>query len=259
MVRCAIVTADPLAVIFSSANALRSQLPHLARQTCFVPVPEPEPQSLATFEVVLCAGEQRATFSGRVLQVMAGVGLALECTNAPALAAWIEEVAASLPDTGADTRARWGLPDGDGDAADDESDDAQRASVRERIQEMSTNEKLLLALHGTKLERTILLKDPNKNIQSYIIRNRKITLDEIRYLAGFRQANPDVLKQIAESREWTQNPRIVSALVGNPKTPATLAHKLLSKLPITEVRRLAKSPNTPRAIAVVAKKMVAGG
>lgn len=244
-----------LVVIFSSRQDLETQLGHLERGTVFVPVPEPEPQALSRPPVVLLAGEHQATFVGRVLQVVPNVGVALECADAN-IKGWVQQTSASLPMEGAAARSQWGMP---ADEDDDDDNEDRRASIGERIRGLTTNDKYKLALNGTKLERTLLLKDPNKTIQAHIIKNRRITLDEVRYLAGFRQANPDVLKQIAEHREWTQNPRIVSALVGNPKTPATIARKLLAKLPITEVRRLAKSPNTPAAVAAAAKKMVAGG
>jgi hypothetical protein len=126
-----------------------------------------------------------------------------------------------------------------------------------QIEEMSLNQKMQLAMKGDRTARTLLLKDPNKNIQSFIIQNPRITLDEVKYLAGYRQANADVLNAIAVHRDWTQNPGVVAALVRNPKTPGPTAVRMMEKLPMAEIRRLAKSNDSPPAVAAAARKKVA--
>jgi hypothetical protein len=129
--------------------------------------------------------------------------------------------------------------------------------LQAEIDEMSVNQKMQLAMRGDRTARSLLLKDPNKNIQSFIIQNPRITLDEVKYLAGYRQANADVLNAIAAHRDWTQNPGVVSALVRNPKTPGPTAVRMMEKLPMAEIRRLAKSNDSPPAVAAAARKKVA--
>jgi hypothetical protein len=245
-----------LAVVFSRRADLEAQLPHLQRGAFLVPPVEPEPQPLQSVEVVFIAGEESHTIAARVLQILPGAGVALESDDTAGACGWIREVAPTLADDGAAARSSWGIPEPEPPPPDEDEDAA--ATIHERIRAMTANEKLQLALSGGKLERTLLLRDPNKNIQAHIIKNRRITLDEVRYIAGFRQASADVLKQIGDSHEWAQNPGIVTALVSNPRTPASVAIKLLKQVPLTELRRLAKSPGTPLAIASAAKKMVVG-
>jgi hypothetical protein len=122
---------------------------------------------------------------------------------------------------------------------------------------MGSQEKFRLALHGDRPARLVLMKDVNKSIQTFLIQNPRITLDEIRYLAGFRQANPEVLGSIAAHREWGGNAGIVAALIRNPKTPTTVAVRLLDKLPIAELRRIARTGEAPRAVTIAARKRVA--
>jgi hypothetical protein len=131
------------------------------------------------------------------------------------------------------------------------------AKLEAEIDEMSVNQKMQLAMKGDRTARSLLLKDPNKNIQSFIIQNPRITLDEVKYLAGYRQANADVLNAIAAHRDWTQNPGVVAALVRNPKTPGPTAVRMMEKLPMAEIRRLAKSNDSPPAVAAAARKKVA--
>ena len=202
------------------------------------------------------------------MQLLPPVGMALSCQNPGELRAWLETMLGTRGDEGenpGEAYVQWGRPEHEQpeeplpEANAEPSDDASRETpMHERIAEMTTSAKLQLALHGDKTARTLLLRDPNKHIHSYIIQNKGITVDEVRFIAGFRQANPDVLKQIGENRDWMQNPRIVAALVTNPKTPPSTATKLLPLLPITDLRRIAKSQSVPRNVSAAARRIVVG-
>ena len=61
---------------------------------------------------------------------------------------------------------------------------------------------------------------------------------------------------IADNRTWMQKPAIVSALVRNPKTPSLIAVRLLDKLPRSDVSRIAKTGNAPRAVVEAAKRKI---
>jgi hypothetical protein len=253
---------------------------------------------LEDLTVVLVAGRVQHEARARVVQIVPGVGVALECDAPDELKAALEGALAVWAGDSGTSFSQWGRPssttgadavtaevqvDEDFDArptirpvAGPDASDSQQVDsdpptlpqlettadanlpLADRIKAMSTAEKRQLALNGDKAARTLLLNDPNKTIHVFIIRNNSITTDEVRYIAGFRQTNPDVLKQISENREWMKNPLIVAALVANPKTPSTVATKLVSKLPIQEIRRLAKSQAVPRAVSAVAKKLVIG-
>lgn len=127
-------------------------------------------------------------------------------------------------------------------------------NLRLRITRMSSLEKQNLALSGNRLERMALLKDSNKGLHTLVLKNRKITSEEVRMLAGFRNANPQALQKIATNSEWLRDGRIVTALVGNPKTPPQVALRLLDRLPNAEIRRLARATDVPPAIARAARR-----
>lgn len=132
--------------------------------------------------------------------------------------------------------------------------DTTTGNLRLRITRMSALEKQDLALSGNRLERLALLKDSNKGLHTLVLKNRKISSEEVRMLAGFRNANPQALQKIATNSEWTRDGRIVAALVGNPKTPAQIAVRLLDRLPVSELRRLAKATDVPPAISKAARR-----
>ena len=133
------------------------------------------------------------------------------------------------------------------------------ATLHDQIRAMTTSEKIRVALHGDRGARLLLLKDPNKTIHLYLLQNKRITLDEVLHIAGHRQANPEALSRIGESREWIQNPGVLAALVANPKTPTRTSIRLMRNLPQSELRRLAKSQSVPQAIAQAARKLIVSG
>jgi hypothetical protein len=269
-----------LAIRFDPPSALVPQQAYVDKGALFVPPPDPLPEPFAEIVVRIEAGPGRAVeVPARVVQMSPqGIALAFadldaaraalrplfEAVGSPAPAspsprptvAWSPAGAAPASgetrDPGANAEEGSDGPGGGGVALP-EGDDPL---LYERLRTMSSQEKIHLALHGDRSARLLLLKDVNKTVQTFLVQNPRITLDEVRYLAGFRQANPDVLATIAAHREWGQNAGIVAALVRNPKTPSSTALKLLDRVPVGELRRLAKSGDAPRAVQVAARKRV---
>jgi hypothetical protein len=265
-----------LTVIFGDRD-LAMQAAHLARGALFLPEPEPLPEPFA--EIVLrveTASGSGVDLEGRVLQILAGRGIAIAFDDAAGAKTklaplFAENVREEEPET--PTFVFWGRgggkktsfppaasvpsPEEIEEAPEPELDEA--AKIQQQIAGMTSAQKMQLAMHGDRTARLLLLKDVNKTFQTFILQNARITLDEVRYIAGFRQASPDVLNTIAAHRDWGNNPNIASALVRNPKTPGATAAKLVEKLPIAEARRLAKANDVPRAVTVAARKRVADG
>lgn len=137
-------------------------------------------------------------------------------------------------------------------------EDPNRMPIRRRLQRMGMDDKINLALTGGREERMALAMDGNKAIHHYLLRNAKISLDEIAYMARLPGLNPDVLEKIAENPSYTQNPSVVKALVYNPKTPVQTAIRLLDRLPRPEVMNLAKRVNMNQRLVMAAKKKIEG-
>jgi hypothetical protein len=232
---------------------------------------------------------QRLELAAQVVQIAPGAGIALTFDAASPAAADLAALVASAATLGSASTDRtvevyWGEPeaapaaepvgaleteepldDAPLDAGEvallDVADDAtaeETETLARQIRAMTTPEKMRLAMHGDRPARMLLLKDPNKTIQLFILQNKRITLGEVLYLAAYRQANPEALARIGDNRDWTSHPGMVTALVGNPKTPTPTALRLLRQLGAAELRRLAKSPNVPRAVSQAAKRLVIG-
>ena len=135
-------------------------------------------------------------------------------------------------------------------------EDTTRMPIRRRLQRMGMDEKINLALTGNRQERMALATDSNKAVHHYLLKNTKITLDEIATMARLPSLNPDVLEKIAENPQYTQNPSVAKALVYNPKTPVRTAVRILDRLPRNEVGLLAKRTNlNPRLVNAAKKKI----
>ena len=256
-----------LTVVFEGVGALLEQEVHLKRGCFFLPTPEPDPAPAAELILHLEApGGARAELKVQVVQLTPGRAMALAFADLAlaraALLPWFE-AARGTPDAPRRApRVFWGRSDAPtplGAGASVDVDEKNEGPLYDRIQAMGTQQRMQLALHGDRTERLILMKDKVKTVQAFVLKNPRITMDEVRYLAGYRQASPDVLASIGGNSDWNQNPGIVTALVRNPKTPTTVAIKLLERLPVAEVQRLAKSNDVPRAVCLAARKRVTGG
>jgi hypothetical protein len=131
--------------------------------------------------------------------------------------------------------------------------------LRRRLQRMGMDEKINLAQSGNKEERIALAMDSNKAIHHYLLKNAKVTLDEIAFMARLPSLNPDVLDKIAENPSYTQNPSVAKALVYNPKTPVRTAIRILDRLPRSEVMNLAKRTGMNLKLVMAAKKKIEKG
>jgi hypothetical protein len=252
-----------LTVIFQQAAEFLAQEAHLAKGAFFLPSPEPLPEPLA--ELVLHVESPTndvAEVAVRVVQISpTRIALALvDPSGARATLAPLFDAARASPSGDGATWVHWGRPEAGEDVppAPGENGPAtpDEGLLYDQIRAMGSQEKMQLALHGDRTARLLLVKDINKTIHTFLLQNPRITIDEVRYIAGYRQANPDALLTIAAHREWGQNQNVLAALVRNPKTPTTTAVKLVDRLAPAEQRRLAKSTEVPRAVQTAARKKV---
>lgn len=133
-------------------------------------------------------------------------------------------------------------------------EDLEQMPIRRRLARMGMDDKINLALSGGREHRMALAMDGNKAVHHYLLKNAKITLDEVAFMARLPSLNPDVLDKIAENPAYTQNPTVTKALVYNPRTPIRTAIRLLDRLPKSEVMNLAKRVSMNQRLVMAAKK-----
>ncbi|MGB9715723.1 MAG: hypothetical protein ACPL1G_04865 [Thermodesulfovibrionales bacterium] len=131
-------------------------------------------------------------------------------------------------------------------------------NIYQKIQRLSFTEKRLLALRGGREIRSILLKDPNKEISLTVLENPKITETEVELIAKSRSSTDEAIRKITKKREWMKNYSIILALVSNPKTPPGVGIPLLSGLKTKDLLSIEKNKNISEAIRSYARTLIRG-
>ena len=134
--------------------------------------------------------------------------------------------------------------------------EAVEKNLLQRLQEMTVSERIKLALRGNRETRMLLIRDSNRMIRRFVLQNPRVGDEEIIAVAKNRSADDELLRIIAESRDWTKNYQVRLSLVTNPKTPLVLSLRFLSGLQERDVRVLAKSKNVSATVANAAKRLV---
>ena len=154
-------------------------------------------------------------------------------------------------------------PSGDGDLplVDTGGDVEEREdSTLQRIAAMNVAKRIALAMKGTREERAILIRDPNRIVTAAVLSSPKMTETEIAGIARMANVSEDVLRTICNNRAWLKNYAVALSLVKNPKTPVALSMNLLARLNDKDLRMMSTDRNIPDALRVNArKKVVIGG
>jgi hypothetical protein len=135
--------------------------------------------------------------------------------------------------------------------ADDEDDEK---SAMQRLSEMTVPQKLSRATKGTREERAILIRDPNRLIAVAVLSSPKLTDSEVESIAKMSSVSDEILRLIATNRNWMKNYVVASALSRNPKTPLAVSMNLLSRLNDKDLKALSTNRNVPEVLRASARK-----
>jgi hypothetical protein len=138
----------------------------------------------------------------------------------------------------------------------DIEDEDLESSLFAAVQKMSVMQKIKLARVGGKEARALLVKDRNRIVSSSVLASPKLTETEVVAFAQSRSIGDELLRVIANNREWTKNYQIKMALASNPKTPQPQAIKFLNYLQERDLRHLMKSKDVPSNISTHARRIL---
>lgn len=127
-------------------------------------------------------------------------------------------------------------------------------SLFTRVRKLPVPARVKLALSGNKEARQVLSHDSVKLVQSCVLRNPRFTLEEALAMAKNRSLAGELLRIIAEQKDWIRNYSVRLALVQNPKTPLQVALGLLSGIQERDMRQIAKSRNVASVLQSQAKR-----
>jgi hypothetical protein len=137
-------------------------------------------------------------------------------------------------------------------------DEAPQSALT-RIANMNIARRIALAMKGTREERAILIRDPNRIVTAAVLSSPKMSDVEVAAIAKMQNVSEDVLRTIANNRAWVKNYTVVLACVKNPKTPVALSMNLMARLSEKDLKLLSTDRNVPDVLRTNARrKMVAG-
>ena len=143
------------------------------------------------------------------------------------------------------------------ESADEEAVDGQiRESTLQKIAALNVAQRMAVAMKGSREERAVLIRDPNKIVAVAVLSSPKITETEVESIAKMANVSDEILRMIGFSRAWTKNYAVVHALVRNPKTPVAMSMNFLSRLNDKDLRNLSTNRNVPDVLRVSARKRV---
>ena len=130
-------------------------------------------------------------------------------------------------------------------------------SLMRKIKEMNISEKIQLAMKGGMEERGLLIRQSNRLIVDAVIRNPKITDQEILKFSGDKNIAQEVIKFIANNRKWIRKHEVKMNIILNPKTPLGRARVLLTTLRLKEIKKISKMSGISGALKRIASEHVA--
>jgi hypothetical protein len=131
-----------------------------------------------------------------------------------------------------------------------------RESTVTKIANMNVAQRMSLAMKGSREERAVLVRDPNKIVGASVMSSPKLNETEVESIAKMANVSEDILRMISISRAWTKSYAIVHALVKNPKTPVAMSMNFLARLNEKDLKVLSTNRNVPEVIRVTARKKV---
>ncbi len=170
-----------------------------------------------------------------------------------------QEESVRASETGAETEtASQSGDDADADTAesDDEESEQESLSKYQQLQEMTVNEKIKMALTGDKEWRTLLIREANKQVNTAVLRNPRITEAEALAVAQNRSSSEELIRIILLNRDWVKLYDMKKALVCHPRTPLQQAMRMMAFLSERDVKELANSRNVTQPIINNARRML---
>lgn len=125
------------------------------------------------------------------------------------------------------------------------------------LSSLSVMERIKVAMHGTREQRTVLVRDANRLVAAAVLTSPKLTESEIETFARASNVSDEVLRVIGANRGWVKSNAIASALVKNPKTPPAISLPLVGRLTERDLKLLVVDRNVPEGLRVAARKLVA--
>ena len=141
--------------------------------------------------------------------------------------------------------------DAEGEA---EGDDEARQGTAQKLGALNVAERMKAAMKGTKEERSILIRDPNKLVSVSVLSSPKLTESEVENFAKMANVSEEILRIIGQNRAWTKNYGVISGLAKNPKTPLGVSMNVVQRLNEKDLKLIAMDRNLQQPLKLAVRK-----
>ena len=151
------------------------------------------------------------------------------------------------------------LVDAEAAAANAEDEEADPQSISQRLALLGVAGRMKAAMKGTKSERAILIRDPNKLVSAAVLSSPKLSDSEVENFAKLANVSEEILRTIGMNRAWIKNYGVVAALTKNPKTPLAVSMRFVQRLTDRDLKMIALDRNLQEPLKLMVRKRIAEG
>ena len=144
----------------------------------------------------------------------------------------------------------------DADVPEEEGD---APSITQKLALLGVAERMKAAMKGSKSERAILIRDPNKLVSAAVLSSPKLTDSEVENFAKLANVSEEILRTIGMNRAWIKNYGVVAALTRNPKTPLAVAMRFVQRLTDRDLKVIALDRNLQEPLKLAVRKRMTEG
>lgn len=134
---------------------------------------------------------------------------------------------------------------------------AKQLSIYSLLKKMSMGQKVALATKGNREVRNLLIRENNRMLCLKVLENPRLGEGDVEAYAKSTNISVDVLRGIANQKEWCKKYAIVRGLVFNPRAPLGITIDLIKRLTLKDIEFLSKNRNVPDTLRNTARRMLA--
>jgi hypothetical protein len=140
-------------------------------------------------------------------------------------------------------------------AAEAEPDALRRQTLLQRLAKMTVAQRVQFAIKGGSDARRTLIRDANKVVQRAVLQSPRLTEQEVEAFASMSSLTDEILRLIANNRNFRKNYSVVRNLMNNPKTPLDVSLHMLPMLNAADLKKLTTNKNVPETLRTTAFKL----
>jgi hypothetical protein len=134
---------------------------------------------------------------------------------------------------------------------------AKQLSIYAMLKKMSMGQKVALATKGNREVRNLLIRENNKMLCLKVLENPRLGESDVEAYAKSTNISVDVLRGIANNKEWMKKYNISRGLIFNPRAPLGITLDHVKRLTDKDIEFLSKNRNVPETLRNTARRMLA--